>query len=182
MAIECSPDKRPRSAPTTNSAAARVSCGSIDVDADDVSHRSTAAPIAGDDETKGMVWNQHAVHVVCDLNWPARKLWGDLGEGDDRSVSVRAGDADRKMNLFGGLCRINCAGSDEHIPQQGPRPFILLFAAAGHEADALGERRQCGNACGGNHARRLAGALHEKSGRRRDRFDQGHGIETVRFQ
>jgi hypothetical protein len=64
--------------------------GSIDVDADDISHRPAAAPIARDDESKGVIRNRRAVHVVGDLNRPARKLRGNLGERDDGGVSVGA--------------------------------------------------------------------------------------------
>ena len=89
---------------------------SVDVNSNDVSHRSTATPIAGNDETQRVVRKQCAIHVVGELNRAVRKLWSDLGEGDDRTVAVRAGDPDRKASLLARLGGFDCAGSDKYIP------------------------------------------------------------------
>src|SRR5580700_819974 len=101
---------------------------SVDVDPDDVPHRSAAASIAGDDETQCMIRKQGAVHVIGELNWSAGKLRCKFGESDNRGVAVRAGDPDRKTNLLSGLGRIDCAGGDKNIPKQRPGPFALLLA------------------------------------------------------
>ena len=91
--------------------------GSVDVDPDDVSYRSTTASIAGDDETQRLFRYQCAVHAVGELDRPTVKLWCDLGQGDDRRVAVCAGDPHRKMNLLAGLYGVDCAGREQHIPQ-----------------------------------------------------------------
>lgn len=137
---------------------------SVQVDANDVSHRSAATPIAGYNETQRVIRKQCAVHVVGELNRAARKLWGDLREGDDCGIAVCTGDPDRKASLLAGLYGLGCAGGDKYIPQQRTRPFTLLFAAVGSEGDFLGNRLKSGYVINGNNARRLARALHEKSG------------------
>jgi molybdopterin-binding protein len=89
---------------------------SVDVNSNDVSHRPAATSIAGNDETQRVVRKQCAVHVVGELNRVARKLWSDLGEGDDRTVAVRTGDPGRKASLLARLYGFDCAGSDKYIP------------------------------------------------------------------
>jgi hypothetical protein len=66
--------------------------GSVNVDANDISHRPTAAAVPGNDQAQRPTRKERAIHTVCDLNRPACELRCDLSKGDNSDISIRAGD------------------------------------------------------------------------------------------
>ena len=111
---------------------AALAGASIDIDANEVAHRSATAAIARNDQTQRLTWQRGAVHVVGDLNRSASELRGDLGEGDDGDVSVVG---------FAGSAK---AGINEHVPKRAS-PFVLLLITSSQESDAVSESRQVGD-------------------------------------
>ena len=156
--------------------------GSVYVDANDISHRPTATALSGDDQAQRPGRKDRAIHSVCNLNRPACELRGDLGEGDDSDVSVRAGDTDSKVHLIGRLRGIDHAGINKNVPKKRASPLVLLLTTTRHEADALSEGRQLGDTLGRSRSRGRPGALYENSPRGRRRLDQRHRVKAVRLQ
>ena len=117
---------------------------SIDIDANNIAHRSATAAIARYDQTQRLTWQRAAVHVVRDLNLPASELRGDLSKGDDSDISVRPSNTDSMVHLIDRLFGMDYARINENVPKKRAGPVALLLTTTRHEADALSEARQFG--------------------------------------
>ena len=60
-------------------------CESIDIDADDIAHRSCAGAITRNDEAQFLIGQRCAVEVVGELDRPPGELRRDFTERDDQN-------------------------------------------------------------------------------------------------